>query len=148
MPAFFMAAALSFALAQTPAPPNPACTLLTTAQVSSLIGAAKAAPISSVPAGSTCLLQERDKLMTVLIVNAASPEIAKSQWDSKKRIMSGQDVAGWGVPAYLAVQGPAAVVGLVKGTMFIEVKATDPAQKPDALGVRLQAVMKDVAARK
>ena len=41
----------------------------------------------------------------------------------------------------------AAVVGVVKGNRFIEVKAIDKTQKVDELSAKLKAVMKSVAAR-
>ena len=126
---------------------TPACVALTPQEVSSLIGAAKAMPISNGPTGSACLLQEREKTVSVIIVNAASPDSATRQWILKKAIASGREVSGWGVQAYTAVQGTAAVVGVVKGNTFMEVKANDPAQKPHQLGPKLHAAMKSAAGR-
>ena len=135
---------LSFLIWQGSAP-NPACTTLTTAQVTSLIGAAKAIPISAAPGGSSCMFQAGDKIITVLVVNAADADTATRQFDSKKRIASGSDIAGWPVPAYSGHQPPAAViVGFRKGTTFTEVKLVDSTKYPEGLETRLKAVVKDV----
>lgn len=140
--------AVSLAVVQAP-PPNPACSLLTSSQVTSLIGAAKATPMSSTPMGSSCMLQAGDKILTVLIVNASSPEGATRQFDSKKKIVSGEAVPGWTLPAYAGSQRPAAaVVGFLKGQTFIEVKVVDSAQALEALRVKLTDVMKEIAGRK
>jgi hypothetical protein len=127
--------------------PNPACTALTSTEVASLIGAAKAIPISQLPTGSTCMLQERDKVLTVLLVEQSSAENAASLAAAKKRIVSGEDLPGIGTSAYAGAMGGAAVVGVVKGNRFIEVKAIDKTQKVDELSAKLKAVMKSVAAR-
>ena len=139
---------LSFAIVQGSAP-NPACTALNAAQVTSLIGAAKTIPISAAPGGSTCMFQAGDKIITVLIVNNESAEAATRMFDSKKRIASGSDVTGWPVPAYSGHQPPAAViVGFLKGTILTEVKLVDSTKYPEGLETRLKAVVKEIAARK
>jgi hypothetical protein len=56
--------ALSLMLAQAP-PVNVACGVLTSAQVTSLIGAAKTLPAGSAPNGSSCMFQNEDKIITV-----------------------------------------------------------------------------------
>ena len=49
-------------------------------------------------------------------------------------------------PAYAGFMRPAAVVGVLVKQTLTEIKVIDPAQTPEAVGVKLQAVMKDVAA--
>lgn len=128
---------------------NPACTALTPAQVTSLIGAAKTIPISVAPGGSTCMFQAGDKVVTVLIVDAVDADAARRQFDSKKRIASGEDIVGWPVPAYAGHQPPSAViVGFLKATTFTEVKLLDSTKYPEGLETRLKAVVKEIAARK
>jgi len=139
--------ALSLAAAQTPQD-NPACALLTMPQVTSLIGAAKAIPVTSAPTGSTCMWQAGDKVVTVLISTAPSPEGATRAFESKKKMVSGEAVPGWSLPAYAGVQRPKAVaVGFLKGRTLTEVKVLDARQTAEELGPRLKAVMKDIAAR-
>lgn len=139
---------LSFAVLQGSAP-NPACTTLAAAQVTSLIGAAKTIPVSAAPGGSTCMFQAGDKIITVLVVNNESADAATRLFDSKKRIASGNDIAGWPVPAYSGHQPPAAViVGFLKGTTFTEVKLVDSTKYPEGLETRLKAVVKETVARK
>ena len=140
---------LSFVLGSQTAAPNPACTMLTTAQVTSLIGTSRTIPISSEPLGSACMLQSGDKIITVLIAHAENAETAKWQFDTKKKIASGVDIAGWPMPAYSGHQPPAAViVGFLKGTTFTEVKLVDSTKYPEGLETRLKAVVKEVANRK
>jgi hypothetical protein len=67
---------------------------------------------------------------------------------AKKRIVSGADVPGWSAPAYAGFLRPAAVVGVLMKQTLAEVKVVGPTQTPEAIAVKLQAVMKDVAARK
>jgi hypothetical protein len=140
--------AMSLAAAQTP-PDNRACALLTTSQVTSLIGAAKALPVTSAPTGWTCMWQAGNKVVTVLIATAPSPEGAARVFESKKRMVSGEAVPGWTLPAYAGVQRPTAVaVGFLKGQTLTEVKVLDALQKAEELSAKLKAVMKEVAARK
>jgi hypothetical protein len=140
--------ALSLAAAQTP-PANPACALLTTSQVTSLVGEAKAMPVTSAPTGWSCMWQAGNKVVTVLIVNAPSPEGATRAFESKKRMVSGESVPGWTLPSYAGVQRPKAVaVGFLKGQTLTEVKVLDALQTAEELGAKLTAVMKEVAARK
>ena len=138
--------ALSLAAAQTPQD-NPACALLTMPQVTSLIGAAKAIPVTSAPTGSTCMWQAGDKVVTVLISTAPSPEGATRAFEAKKKMVSGEAVPGWSQPAYAGVQRTAVAVGFLKGRTLIEVKVRDARQSPEELGPKLKAVMKDIAAR-
>jgi len=130
-------------------PPNPACALLTPAQLTALVGGARAIPVSTNAMGSTCMLQSGDKVITVLIVNASSADGATRQFESKQRIVSGQTLTGWTVPAYLGTQKPAAVaLGILKGQTLTEVKVLDETQTIEALSAKLKTVMTEVAARK
>jgi hypothetical protein len=139
--------AVSMTLLQPP-PANAACAALTPAQVSSLIGAARTMPVTASPMSATCMFQNNDKAITVLIATASSPEGAQRVFDAKKRIVSGADVPGWSTPAYAGFLRPAAVVGVLRKQTLTEVKVVDPAQTPEAIAVKLQAVMKEVAVRK
>ena len=147
MPAIISALVVAAALIQTP-PANLACSLLTPAQVSSLIGAARTLPVTASPTGSTCMFQNNDKVVTVLMASPSTADAAQGLFNAKKRIASGADVAGWGVPAYAGVMRPAAIVGVLKKQTLIEVKVIDGTQTPEAIGAKLQAVMKEVAAGK
>jgi hypothetical protein len=142
--------AVSLTLAQTPPPTtNTACAALTPAQVSSLIGAAYTLPVSASPNGSSCMFQNNDKMITVLMATVDTVDGAQGLFNAKKRIVAGTDVAGWGAPAYAGFMKPdVAVVGILLKQTLTEVKVIDATQKPEALGAKLQAVMKDVAARK
>ena len=131
-----------------PPPANVACAALTPTQVSSLIGAARTMPVTASAAGATCMFQNNDKVITVMMATASSPEGAQRVFDAKKRIVSGADVPGWSTPAYAGFMRPAAVVGVLRKQTLTEVKVVDPAQTPEAIGVKLQAVMKEVAVRK
>lgn len=139
--------ALSTMLTQTP-PANFACSVLTTAQVTSLIGAAKTLPMLNAPNGATCMFQNNDKIITVLTSTNGSAEAAQRLYEGKKRIAAGADVAGWAVPAYSAVMKGVAVSGVLKQQTFVEIKVSDKTQKPDAMVQKLQAAMKDFAGRK
>ena len=134
-------------LAQTP-PANFACSVLTSAQVTSLIGAAKTLPMGSAPNGSTCMFQNNDKIITVLTASNATADGAQGLFQAKKRIVTGADVAGWGVPAYSASMKTVAVSGVLKQQTFVEVKVSDATQKPDVLVQKHQVAMKDFASRK
>lgn len=139
--------ALSTMLTQASAP-NFACSVLTPAQVTTLIGEAKTLPMVSAPSGSTCMFQNNDKMITVVAATNESAEAAQRLYDGKKRIASGTDVTGWGVPAYSAVMKGIAVSGVLKRQTFVEVKVSDNMQKPDAMVQKLQTALKDFAARK
>jgi hypothetical protein len=82
------------------------------------------------------------------MATVSSAEGAQGLFNAKKRIVSGADVPGWSAPAYAGVMRPAAVVGVLMKQTLAEVKVVDPAQTPEAIAVKLQAVMKDVAAGK
>ena len=140
-------AAVSLVSAQTPSTANPACALLTSAQITSLIGAAKTVPVSATPMGSACMLTAGDKILTLLIVNTSSPDGATRQFESHKKIVSGAPIPGWTLPAYAGSQKSAAVVGFLNGQTLTEVKMSDPAQSAEAVGVKLRTVMKEVAGR-
>ena len=144
---FVLEVVVSMTLIQAP-PTNGACSLLTPAQVSSLIGAARTMPITNSRTGSTCMFQNNDKVITVLMATPSSADAAQGLFNAKKRIASGADVPGWSVPAYAGIMRPGAVVGVLMKQTLAEVKMVDPAQTPEAIAVKLQAVMKDVAARK
>ena len=139
--------ALSLMLAQAP-PANVACAVLTSAQVTSLIGAAKTMPMSSAPNGSSCMFQNADKIITVLVATNTAADAAQRLFDAKKRIAAGTDIAGWGVPAYGAAVKNVATCGVLKQLTFAEVKVSDSTQKPEAMTQVLQAAMKEFAARK
>lgn len=139
--------AVSLALVQVP-PANFACSVLTPAQVSSLIGTAKTLPMNNLATGSTCMFQNNDKLITVFVATNTTADAAQRLFDSKKRIATGAEIAGWGIPAYRAAMKNAAASGVLKQLTFVEVMMSDSAQKPDAMAQKLQAVMKDFAARK
>ena len=138
-------AAASLVSAQTPSTANPACSLLTSPQVTSLIGAAKTVPVSVSPMGSACMFTAGDKILTLLIVNTSSPDGATRQFESKKKVASGQPIPGWTLPAYAGSRAAATVVGFLNGQTFTEVIMADPAQSAEAAGVKLRAVMKAVA---
>jgi hypothetical protein len=139
--------ALFIPLAQPP-PPNVACSVLTPAQVMSLIGTAKTLPVTSAPNGSTCMFQNGDKMITVLVATASSAGGAQGLFDAKKRVVAGSDIAGWGAPAYAGAMKNAAACGVLRRQTLTEVKVIDATQKVDAIGEKLQAVMKEFAARK
>lgn len=142
---FVVAAVLT---APLPQPAAPACTLLTTAEVTALIGAgAKPVPITNAPNGSSCMLQNGDHIVTVLISKQTTPDATAGLFAAKKRVVAGQDVSGWATKAYAGVQGEAAVVGLEKATNFIEVKTLDKTQKTAHIAQKLRTVMKAVSAR-
>jgi len=144
----FLLAAVSLLFAQTPPAGNPACSLLTTAQVTSLIGTAKTLPVTATPTGSTCILKAGDdKMLTVLIANTNSPDAATRVFASKKLMMKGQPMPGWTLPAYEATRPSVSAVGFLKGQTFTEVKLQDRTQDKEAAAVKLRAVMKDVAGR-
>lgn len=133
------------------APVTPACTTLTAPEVASLIGQARPMTVTNAPGGSTCMFQNGDKLITVLLVNLDTVDSAKRQWQAKKTVSAGRDVAGWPLPAYSStVERPkehVAVFGVVKDKKFLEVKVMDVTQKTSDLGTKLLAVMRTVSAR-
>jgi hypothetical protein len=139
--------ALSLMLAQAP-PVNVACAVLTSAQVTSLIGAAKTRPMGDAPNGSSCMFQNEDKVITVLVATNTAADAAQRLFDAKKRIATGTDIAGWGVPAYGAALKNVATTGVLKQLTFVEVKVSDSKQKPEAMAQVLQAAMKEFTARK
>ena len=141
------ALALSLMLAQAP-PANVACAVLTSAQVTSLIGAAKTMPAGNAPNGSSCMFQNEDKIITVLVATNTTADAAQRLFDAKKRIASGTDLAGWGVPAYGASVKKVATSGVLKQLTFVEVKVSDATQKPEAMAQALHTAMKEFAARK
>jgi len=145
--AFMLEIVVSMTLIQAP-PTNGACSVLTPAQVSALIGAARTIPVTASPTGSTCMHQNNDKVITVLVATPSSADAAQGLFNAKKRIVSGADVPGWSAPAYAGFLRPAAVVGVLTKQTLTEVKVMDQAQTPEAIAAKLQAVMKDVAARK
>lgn len=139
--------ALSMFLTQTP-PANTACATLTTAQVTTLIGAAKTLPMTNAANGSTCMFQNGDAMVTVLVATVGSPDGAKGLFNSKKAVAAGTEISGWAVPAYSGSGKDYAACGVLKQQTLTEVKIIDKSQKPDAMVQKLQGMMKDVAARK
>src|SRR4051794_1154352 len=81
----------------------PACTLLSDQEVASIIGPAKPMTVANYPTGSSCMFQNGDKLITVLLTTLSSADATKGQWEAKKRVMAAKDVAGWPTPAYASV---------------------------------------------
>jgi hypothetical protein len=142
------ALAVAITLMQAP-PANQACSALTPAQVSSLIGApARTLPVSAAPNGASCMFQNNDAMVTVLMATNATADGAQGLFNAKKRIASGADVPGWGAPAYAGIMKDVAIVGVLVKQTFTEVKVIDKTQKPEEMSAKLKAVMKDVAARK
>jgi hypothetical protein len=145
----FLTLNLAAALMLTQAPPaNFACSVLTPAQVTSLIGTAKTLPVTNAANGSTCMFQNNDKIVTVLVATNASAEGAKGLFGAKQRIVAGTEIAGWGVPAYSGSMKNAAACGVLKQQTFVEVKVSDSTQPPDAMVKKLQGVMREFAVRK
>ncbi len=146
-----LAMLLNFALAtlltQTP-PVNAACAALTTAQVTSLIGAAKTLPMTNAAGGSTCMFQNGDQMVTVLVATPTTADAAKGLFNAKKAVAAGTDLTGWNTPAYSGSGKDYAACGVLKQQTLTEVKIIDKTQKPDVMMQKLQAVMKEFAARK
>jgi hypothetical protein len=139
--------------AQSP-PPAPACYLLTTAEVATLVGSTApqiTTTTSSTGTSGTCLYQHAGAVVTVLMVKLATEDAAKEQFQTKKRLATGLDVAGWPAPAYTATidtpQDHAAIVGIVSSLTLVEVKAVDRTQKAADLTAKLHAAMKAFSAR-
>ncbi len=139
--------AVTLMLSQAP-PANFACSVLTPAQVASLIGTAKTLPMTNVANGSTCMFQNNDKMITVLVATNSTADAAQRLFDSKKRIATGTEIAGWGAPAYGASMKKLATSGVLKQLTFVEVRVSDSTQTSDAMALKLQAAMKEFAARK
>ena|SRR5689334_857269 len=136
-------------LAQTP-PANPACSILTAAESASLIGAGgKTISVTNAATGASCMVQNGDKVITILTTTLATPDAASGLWAAKERIVNGEDLAGWPAKAYTGALKDTPAVGLAKGKTFLEVRVTDPTPtgKGGDLASRLQTVMKAVAAR-
>ena len=147
MLAILLDLALATLLTQTPTA-NAACTVLTTAQVTSLIGAAKTLPMTNAPNGSTCMFQNGDQMVTVLVATVASPEGATRLFNSKRAVAAGTDLPGWNTPAYSGSGKDYAACGVLKQQTLTEVKIIDKTQKTDVMVQKLQSVMKEFAARK
>jgi len=132
-------------------PPAPACYLLTTEDIASIIGTTRPLIITNTGAGSTCIFQNGDRTVTVLMVTLGSAEAAKRQWDAKKRVTAGQDAAGWPTPAYVGTIDTAeehvAIVGVYSSLTFVEARASDRTQKTADLSTTLQTAMKAYSAR-
>ena len=141
---------LSFTLSTlTQAPPaNIACATLTSAQVTSLIGDAKALPLTSSSTGATCMFQNGNKVLTVLTATVSSADAAKGLFNSKKAVAAGIDIAGWAVPAYSGTGKDYAACGVLKQQTLTELKIIDTSQTGAAMVQKIQAVMKEFAARK
>jgi hypothetical protein len=86
-------------------------------------------------------------MITVLVAKQTTEESAVALWTSKKRIVAGQDVAGWPAKAYEGAMGTVPIVGLSKGMTFVEVKVIDAKQKLADLAPKLRTAMKGVASR-
>jgi len=132
---------------QTPSA-NPACAVLTPADATSLIGAGgKTMSVTTASSGATCLIQNGDKVISILHATLSTVDAATGLWNAKKAIMKGEDLAGWPTKAYAGSLKDASVVGLTKGKTFVEVRVTDPSPKKSDLGSKLQSVMKTVSAQ-
>jgi hypothetical protein len=143
-----MTAAFQTAAPQSGAPGNPACTVLTAAEGASLIGAGgKQVGVTSGPQGATCMIQNGEKVITILQTTQATADAASGLWAAKERIVNGKDIAGWAAKAYVGAMRDASVVGLAKGATFLEVRVSDQAPGSSAIAAKLQTVMKAVAAR-
>ena len=133
-----------------PAVPT-ACSVLQPQEVASIIGAAKPMTVTNSATGSSCMFQNGNKIITVLLVNRDSNESAKGQWDVTRMASAGKDVAGWTTPAYSAVidtpKDHVAIVGIVKNRTFVEAKVLDVSQKSADLSAKLLAVMKALSGR-
>jgi shikimate 5-dehydrogenase len=138
---------VALAGAQAPAG-NPACAVLTPAEAASIIGpGGTTMGVTSAPSGSSCMIQNGDKVITVLQVKSSTADAAAGLWAAKKRIMSGDDLADWPVKAYAGAMKDAGAVGLTKGQNFVEIRVID-AKSPQADMVsRLKTAVKAVAAR-
>jgi hypothetical protein len=136
--------------ATTAAAPTP-CTMLTAQEVASIIGPAKAMPVMNSRTGGSCMYQNGDKTITVLLVILDSPETAHQQWEAKKRVAAGQDIAGWTTPAYSAVfetpKEHAATVGILKAKTFVEARVIDKTQKAADMTAKLTTIMKALNGR-
>jgi hypothetical protein len=129
-------------------PANAACVVLTADEAASIVGAGgHTMGVSATPTGASCMIQNGDKVITILRSTLGTEDAAKGLWSSKKRIVSGADVPGWPAQAYAGTLVDASAVGIVKGTTFIEVRVTEPKGKAGALLPKLQEVMKAVAGR-
>ena len=129
-------------------PANPACALLSARDVAALVGAdATPLGVTANEHGASCLYQNRDKVVTILLAKQTSADDAVSLWTAKKRIVTGHDLAGWPCKAYAGALGPSPAVGFAKDATFVEVKIVDPAAKLPELSQKLETVMKGVAGR-
>jgi hypothetical protein len=147
MLAYILSLALSAASPQAP-PANNACTVLTPAQVTSLIGAAKAMPLTGSATGSTCMFQNNNKIITVLMATVTTADAAQGLFKSKKAVSGGADLAGWPAPAYAGSGPGAAIVGFVSKLTLTEVKLIDSSVKTNLATAPLEAVVKEIASRK
>jgi hypothetical protein len=143
-----IAGALAAPLTQSP-PPAPACYVLTTQEIASLVGSANPKIVTS--GSTTCTFQNGDATVIVFFVKLSSADAAKGQWEAKKRLAAAQDASGWATPAYVGTiddaKDHAAIVGVYSGLTFVEAKALHNTQKTAALSAALQAAMKAAAAR-
>ncbi len=94
------------------------------------------------------MFQNNDKMITVFVASNTTADAAQRLFDSKKRLATGTEIAGWGAPAYGTAMKNLAVAGVLKQLTFVEVKVSDSTQKPDVMAQKLKAVMKGFAARK
>ncbi len=130
------------------APTNPACSVLTASESASLIGAGgQTLSVTAAPRGSSCMVQNADKVITILFANLDSADAASGLWAAKERIVDGKELAGWPTKAYAGGLKDVSAVGLAKGKRFIEVRVTVPSTHNADIPAKLQTVMKAVAAR-
>ena len=128
--------------------PNPACDVLKADEVASLVGSgAKTIQVSANPHGASCMYQNGDKMVTVLVAIQTSNESASDLWTTKKRVAAGQDLSGWPIKAYEGSMGKVPMIGLAKGKTFLEVKVIDDTQKLADIAPKLRAAVKTAAAR-
>ncbi len=146
MPSLLPSLLLSALLAQ-PAK-NPACEILSAADVSSLVGSgAKTMSLTATANTGTCMYQNGEKIATVLLSSQTTAESAASLFAAKQRIVTGKDVTDFGVKAYAGMMGDAPAIGLTSGVRFVEVRVVDKTTKAPELATRLRTTMKGVASR-
>ena len=94
------------------------------------------------------MFQNNDKVITVVMATASSPR-APGEFSTPRNGSCPAPTCRDGAhQAYAGFTRPAAVVGVLRKQTLTEVKVVNPAQTPEAISLKLQAVMKEVAVRK
>jgi hypothetical protein len=149
IPASLLPLLLSSLVARTAfaQPDNPACSLLSPAEIKTLVGAAaKPLPVGASGNSGTCMYQSGGVVATILVAKQANAESAVALFTSKKKVAAAEDVTGWATKAYAGAMGDSPIVGLTKGTTFVELKLIDPKGKLPELSKRAKTAMKALAA--